>query len=184
MVSSSPEENKTNAAAHLNTASAEQRGIGLLGPNMGIPQSRQQGHAAPLAIRLLAKEASQRFSDTTHQVQSNTAQLSSHLVACPAGKEGAWCCSRHGGTPKAGSCWRERGSPAGLYFSIAHWFSLLSLALRHTPSTKDLTPGDYLKLETHHVGASLVTDTIPKPLLLLIMSVLPRGLFFFVCLHN
>lgn len=73
---------------------------------------------------------------------------------------------------------RGRQSPVGLYFSIARWFSLLSLALQHTPSTKDLTPGDYLKLETHDVDASLVTDIIPKPLLLLIMSVLPCGLFF------
>lgn len=73
---------------------------------------------------------------------------------------------------------RGRGSPAGLYFSTAHWFSLLSLALQHTPSTKDLTPGDYLKRETHDAGASLVTDIIPKLLLLLIISMLPRGLFF------
>lgn len=123
---------------------------------------------------------SQRCLDTTHWVQSNAAQPTARLAAHPEGKEGACCCSRHGGISKAGSCWREggRGSPAGLCFSIAYGFSLLSLALQHTPSTKDLTPGDYLKLETHDVGASLVTDIIPKPLLLLIMSVLPRGLFF------
>lgn len=141
-------------------------------------QPREQEHAAALAIRLLMKEVSQRCSDTTDLVQSTTARLTAHLVAHPEGKEGACCCSRHGGISKARSCWRERGSPAGLYFSIAQWFSLPSLALRHTPSTKDLTPGDYLKLETHDVGASLVTDTIPKPLLLLIMSMLPCGLFF------
>lgn len=52
---------------------------------------------------------------------------------------------------------RGRGSPAGLYFITAHWFSLLSLALWHTPNTKALTPGDYPKQETHDVSASLVT---------------------------
>lgn len=175
-----PKENKTSAAAHLNTASAEQRALGLLGPNMRIPQPREQGHKACLAISLLTKEASQRCLDTAHWVQSNAARPTAHLAARPGGKEGACCCSRHGGISKARSCWGERGrgSPAGLYFSIAHWFGLLSLALQHVPSTKDLTPSDYLKLETHDVGASLVTDIIPKPLLLLIISVLPHDLFF------
>lgn len=107
--------------------------------------------------------------------------LTVHLAALPRSRE------RELDTVTAPAVYLRQGLAAGrghlLGCVSASRYILVSfsLSLQHTPGTKDLTPGDYLKLETQGAGAALVTHIMPKPSLLLIMSMSPHGFSFFLC---